>query len=389
MTLSAPPAKPGPVANRRTHLHPQLPSGMDCAVMQGARGSELTITVKPLPDEGILGMFNRLAAALQAFEATIVHLMLFGNVTAGAAGMEAMRRVFGELDWPVTWVEGAACDGGPIAGLQAFAFAGGEVQRLRRGRRVVGSVFEDGAFRHCMLGGLGPDQYSASRASQTKQTLDHLAEALEQGGFTFSEVMRTWFFLDDLLAWYDEFNQARTQVYSSIPFRTGSLPASTGIGGRNPAGAALVAGAWAVQPLSGTARVEEIASPLQCPAPAYGSAFSRAVEISSPAGRRLLISGTASIAPDGRTLWQDDARRQVAQTMQVVEAILRSRSLSLPDLTRATAYFKRRTDARVFREWCEARGGSSLPLVFANCDVCRDDLLFELELDAWQSNQAL
>ncbi len=365
---------------------PPRSSGVDGVATRMARGAEIFLTVKPLPGERIIETFGRLAAALKELDATIVHLMIFGSVNAGAAGTEAMRRIFGGIDWPITWVEGAACDDRPIAGMQVFALAGGEVQRLHAGESVIGSVFEDGAFRHCLLGGLGPDQISSPRADQTRQTLDHLAEALAQGGFTFAEVIRTWFFLDQMLDWYDEFNQARTRVYSGIQFRTGSLPASTGIGGRNPAAAALVAGAWAVRPLNGAARAEEIASPLQCPAPAYGSSFSRAMEMSSPVGRRLFISGTASIARDGRTLWREDARKQVAQTMQVVEAILQSRGFSLPDLTRATAYFKHRADVRAFTDWCAADGRFCLPVVFANCDVCRDELLFELEADAWQPN---
>ena len=134
---------------------------MDCVVMPEVRGSQISITVKPLPDEGIMQMFDRLAVVLKRLEATIVHLMVFGDVSASAAGMEVMRRQFGAIDWPVTWVEGAACDIGPIAGLQVFAFAGGEVQRIRLGGRIVGSVFEDGAFRHCLLGGVGPDQNSS------------------------------------------------------------------------------------------------------------------------------------------------------------------------------------------------------------------------------------
>jgi hypothetical protein len=72
--------------------------------------------------------------------------------------------------------------------------------------------------------------------------------------------------------------------------------------------------------------------------------------------------------------------------MQVVEAILHSRGFGFSDLTRATAYFRRTAYARAFTEWCEARGLRSLPVVLAQCDVCRDDLLFELEADAWTAN---
>ena len=106
------------------------------------------------------------------------------------------------------------------------------------------------------------------------------------------------------------------------------------------------------------------------------------MEISSPAGRQLLISGTASIAPGGKTLWQDDVRKQVELTMAVVEAILRSRGFTWADLTRATAYFKHRDDAGVFADWCREQGLNSLPVVAAQCAVCREDLLFELEADA-------
>jgi len=375
MTFSIPPVKFRPNADPPT-------AGVACAVTPGVHGVEVSLTIRPMPGDGIAEPFNRLAVALKDLDATIVHLTVFGSISANAAGMEAMRRQFGNIDWPVTWIEGAACDDSPIAGLQVFGFAGGEVNRIKLDGRVVGSVFNDGAARHCLLGGLGPVQNSAPRADQTKETLDNLALALSQGGFSMADTVRTWFYLNDLISWYDEFNQLRTQIYSGVQFRAGSLPASTGIGAKNPAGAALAAGAWAMQPLNSSCRAEEITSPLQCPAPAYGSSFSRAMEISSPAGRRLFISGTASIAHGGETLWPGDHPRQVAQTMQVVEAILRSRGFGFSDLTRATAYFKRRADAKAFNEWCAARDLLSLPVVLACCDVCRDDLLFEFETDA-------
>jgi enamine deaminase RidA (YjgF/YER057c/UK114 family) len=388
MPFSEPLAKSRPIPEIPTLVRPPFSGGPGRTVMPGLCGAQLTVTVQPRPGEGVGEMFQRLAATLKEFEAVIVHLLVFGKTSASPVATAAMRQVFGGIEWPVTWVEGAACEGSPIAGVQAFAFAGGDVHRLRADGQVVGSVFEDGAFRHCVIGGLGPEQKTAPRAEQTQATLDQLSAALAEGGFALADVLRTWFYLDDMLAWYDEFNRVRTQVYSGINFRTGSLPASTGIGGRNPAGAALVAGAWAARPLNGDARIQEVASPLQCPAPAYGSSFSRAMEMSSPAGRRLFISGTASISPTGRTLWVEDVRKQVSQTMWVVEAILQSRGYALPDVTRATAYFKHRTYARAFMDWCAARNLLSWPVVSAHCDVCRDDLLFELEADAWRPSRA-
>jgi len=110
------------------------------------------------------------------------------------------------------------------------------------------------------------------------------------------------------------------------------------------------------------------------------------MEISSTLGRRLLISGTASIALGGRTLWPECLRRQIYLTMDVVEAILESRGYGFPDITRATAYFKDRAGIPAFAAWCAERGFRSLPFVAAQCGICRDDLLFELEADAWQNH---
>ena len=67
--------------------------------------------------------------------------------------------------------------------------------------------------------------------------------------------------------------------------------------------------------------------------------------------------------------------------MKVVESILHSRKFSFSDLTRATAYFKHPTDIQAFKEWCVRHDLSTLPVVLANCGICRDDLLFELEAD--------
>ena len=125
--------------------------------------------------------------------------------------------------------------------------------------------------------------------------------ALRLAGMDFSHVVRTWLFLDEILAWYRELNQARDAFFTSRGVYDGLVPASTGIGARNPAGTAVVAELLAVQPKSSRVRIRSVPSPLQCPALQYHSSFSRAVEVAQPDHRRLFISGTASIGPDGRS----------------------------------------------------------------------------------------
>jgi enamine deaminase RidA (YjgF/YER057c/UK114 family) len=337
--------------------------------------------VRPQPGEAIAGTCQRLAARLREHGATPLHLLVFGDIRASSPARLELEKIFGRVNWPVTWVEGAALDGSPVAGMQAHAFTG-RVEPIESKGRVVGSLFTEGGARQCFVGGLTPAGTARSRADQAREAFEDLQGTLALAGFELKDAVRTWFFLDDILSWYGDFNRVRTEVYSGLTFRTGSMPASTGIGARNPAGAALALAAWAFQPLEDGACVREVASPLQCPAPAYGSSFSRAMEVASGAGRRLFISGTASIAPGGETLWAGDVRRQVELTMAAVGAILRSRELSFADLTRATAYFRRRTDGRALSQWLEANPATELSLAQVQCDICRDDLLFEVEAEA-------
>jgi len=160
------------------------------------------------------------------------------------------------------------------------------------------------------------------------------------------------------------------------------MPASTGIGAGNCAGAAVAAEALAIKPKNDSVRIQQVTSPLQCPAPDYKSSFSRAVEVLFCDHRRLYVSGTASIERSGATAHVGDAAKQIALTMEVVEAILESRRMSFSDVSRAIAYFKDMDDAPLFDAYCQKQHLSLLPIAVAHGDICRDELLFEIELDA-------
>ena len=186
------------------------------------RDSEMIFTIVPARGEGLMELFGRAAALVRDADATPLKLIAFGSLTAHNAGSEALRRAFGPIDWPVMWIEGKACggeSGQPIAGVQVFALACGSVQRIISRGRVAGCVYEAGGARHCLLGAVGPGKIAASRADQAKETFDSIQELLAQGGFTLADTVRTWFYNEDILAWYPEFNAVRNQVYSS-----GSIP---------------------------------------------------------------------------------------------------------------------------------------------------------------------
>jgi len=215
-----------------------------------------------------------------------------------------------------------------------------------------------------------------------RSSFEQIEAALQKADMDFSHVMRTWYYVDDLLTWYDEFDAARTAFFQTRGVFDRLLPASTCIGAANPEGAALVSGVLAIRPRRSTIRIYEVSSPLQCPATDYRRFFSRAVEVAFSDHRLLTISGTAGIAPDGASMFADDVVKQIGRTLDVVEAILLSRSMDWKNTTRAVGYFRDIRNLPVFEACCRKRGIPPLPLVPAHATVCRADLLFEMELDA-------
>jgi len=348
----------------------------------GAAVDSFALTIAPRPGEGVSSAIGRFAGLLRDCRAVVLKLLVFAPSDVQREIDDELRSQFRTVDWPITWVQGGRCNGARIAGLQAIVATGADVRRIALDGQIVGSVYQDGEARYCLLGGIGPRATALPRFVQAWQVFDRMEAALAEAGFGLADVVRTWFYNQDLLDWYHDFNRVRTALYGKTVFCSGFLPASTGISARNPAGAALAAGALAFQPLHPSVRAVEVGSPLQCPASAYGSSFSRAVEIAGPGSRRLMVSGTASIAADGRSVRVGDAPGQVARTMDVVGAILRSRGFAFSDVTRAIAYFKHPDDAAAFDTWCSSRGLEAMPAIRTHCGICRDDLLFEIELDA-------
>jgi enamine deaminase RidA (YjgF/YER057c/UK114 family) len=346
----------------------------------------VVLTESPAPGELPAAVFARLGVRLRAAGGQPVALFIYGAVAAQAGLEEARRAGLGEPDWPETWVECAACDGGPLAGVQLVVWRGGGVEHVRIGGRVLAAAAADDGARHCWLGGIRPQVLDLERPAQAQQAIGVAELALDLAGFELRDVVRTWFYNDDILAWYGGFNRARSLFYSDTPWRAGALPASTGIGAGNRAGAALEFAARACRPrnpASPAAVAREVASPLQCPAPAYGSSFSRAMEVAVAGGRWLTVSGTASIDPQGRTAHADDSAAQVDLTLDVVGAILGSRGARWEDVNRATAYWRNPADAGLLGLALAARGLAAPPVVATHAVVCRGDLRFELELDAW------
>lgn len=322
--------------------------------------------------------FQELADVVREREATIVSQTVFGDAATYVDGVAAIEAAFGKIEWPVTWLDG----GRGSLGTQISALSGTPVHRVRVGKRIIGSEFEDGYARYCFLGDLMSDDATRGRPEQVRDTFEKMERLLANVDMGFDHVIRTWLYIDRILDWYDELNEARTAFFAEREVFDRMMPASTGIGVANPRGGAIVAECIGVVAKGGTVDVHEVDSPLQCAASDYRSSFSRAVETVLPDHRRLYVSGTASIGEKGDTVFLGNVEAQIARTMEVVQAILESRGMSWDSVSRGVAYFRDIVDVPVFSTYCQEHGIPQGVLLETQAVVCRDDLLFELEANA-------
>jgi len=357
--------------------------GLEIITLNREACQEYFMTSVPEGNKSAESLFQRVAEAVRERKAQIISQEVFGISDKDGTSMQTLKHALGGFEGPVTWLEdGHAMN---LYGTHLWAVSGTLVKRLELGGTVVGSVFEDDHAQYCHLGGLLPRDASRSRSKQAAEIFEQMDTVLQANGMEFSHVLRTWFYNDNILDWYGDFNKVRDGFFHKKRVYEGLVPASTGVGGRNAAGTALVGGLLAVKAKSERVRASEVRSPLQFPAVEYGSSFSRAVELDLPDHRRLYVSGTASIEPDGTTAHIGDPEAQVTLTMKVVRAIMESLSMNWTDVIRALAYFKHAEDAPIFEKYRTQNNVPPFPVVIAESSICRDELLFEIEMDVIQT----
>jgi 2-iminobutanoate/2-iminopropanoate deaminase len=120
-------------------------------------------------------------------------------------------------------------------------------------------------------------------------------------------------------------------------------------------------------------------------APAYGSSFSRGLRIDLNGLVILLISGTASIDANGRTLHVGDFRAQCRRTYQNITDLLAAEGATWKDIVRTTCYLRDiERDYAAFNEERTAffhhQGLDPLPASTGiQAILCRPELLVEIE----------
>jgi enamine deaminase RidA (YjgF/YER057c/UK114 family) len=338
-------------------------------------------------------LYSMIADALHDKRMEIVQERISGSLRVEAAVLRERKAALSEqrisADGPVTYIEGNPPWGQGLAGMIIHAVSldsADDVWTIMDGENPCGRGWIRNGSTYLMLQNI--QGKVGARPLQVRQMLDRAEGILRQNGATFKDVARTWLYLSEILDWYPEFNRARSEKYREFGIMPGPgdtrllLPASTGIGAHTPSGAAASMDLLAVmQNNDKTSLVRKLTSRKQLDAFRYGAAFSRAAVISEDYVALIQVSGTAAIDEFGVSLYPGDLCSQINCTFDKIESLLAQEGSGLADICAATVFVKRPEYAEVFWRIAADRGLDDFPAVCVVADVCREELLFEIDAE--------
>ncbi len=285
--------------------------------------------------------------------------------------------VLGESDgtWWESWLAGGPCDSGLAGGL-----------RWRRQGDLLFGLMEVDEVTQDTAPGVSPLEQAAEQAYR------QLFDLLDRQGLP--HLWRVWNYLPDIhgqeagLERYRRFNLGRARGFESAARSVvGRVPAACALGVRaGPLSVAFLAGPTPAVPIENPRQVSAFHYPQ-----AYGPrspTFSRAALVHPPGQEWLFISGTASIVGH-ETVHPGDVAAQCHETVDNLEAVIaqaNARRCSVPAFCLGglglRAYIRHASDLGIVREVLRERCPDA-PLLCVQADVCREDLLVEIE--AWGS----
>ncbi len=287
---------------------------------------------------------------------------------------------------PVSFIEGGSVSGMPIAGIIIHA-VGSEtaVRYIQDQGTVYGSYYQIGSVERLSVEGIQDPLRASGFSRALSAEYNQVNRIILSAGFDTTDLVRTWHYIHPIED-YILFNHERKNFFkcSNIDFlkQPESVPASTCIEGKCWKTGYSAMNLYYVK-RSTDVEIRRIYNSGQKEADShayqYGPTFSRALHAVQPGFEELQISGTASIGEDGITRHVNDPDRQIERTLLMVKGLLQQASMGFSDISYATCIFKHASDYSVFREVVQRLHIPDFPYIPIQGNICRDDLLFELD----------
>jgi enamine deaminase RidA (YjgF/YER057c/UK114 family) len=375
-----------------------MPENLDIRRVESSAAAEIYITATPGENKTLEGraqeIFSGIRDVLSSEKAHILQERVFGARSAMEKVLRVRSEAYGDIDDGIApsalfGTEGM-CD--PIAGVQIHAVRSDtRPEALVLNGSLCGRIIRVPGRNYLTLSAISADkstQKSGNAAEQAKVMMEKSESVLRQFGADFLSVPRTWMWLSDILSWYDDFNQVRNKFFTERGLigkgSRQSMPASTGIGLYPAEGGKCAMDLTAVLEPADSIQFLGAVGKQQC-ALEYGSAFSRASRSVTPAGETVFVSGTASIDAAGATTNIGDALGQINTTIENVRAVLRDMNTADEDVVQTIAYCKTNEEEQIFNT---VKDSLPWPWITMICDICRPELLFEIEATAMPKQKA-
>ena len=264
-----------------------------------------------------------------------------------------------------------------IQGVVPHTNGGVALEHESRLSRVLKSNGESSAVRRLTI---AVDATDLSDEYPPEEALFRtIEEELKCADVLPQHITRTWFFIDDITEHYLQFNVTRDIFFDRWGLK--KYPASTGIGVRTRHGGSISAIVEAVEDV-GTSDPLDFDAPQQCPPANYGSRFTRANLVSVNGVEILNISGISTIDKNGVSIVNLEPNATVALTMRSVADLLnQGNGMRFSDICSAYVYCKTPSIADSFAEYM-ANNNLEFPHIVTSAEVCRSELLFEIEARA-------
>lgn len=263
-------------------------------------------------------------------------------------------------------------------------------------------------FKEVYAAGLTIGEKNTGTSSQAKGALELMKQVLEKENMTFSEVVRQWNFIEDILGItsdkdgfkqnYQLFNDVRSIYYGVENFING-YPAATGIGMN--AGGVIIE--FIAISSSKDILIIPISNPRQIDAYRYtqdvlkgdsiknipkktSPKFERAKMVAVYDSGQIYISGTAAVLGQNTGPGQDVEDQTLTTIKNIIKLISRDNlqdcgvkiNLTLGPLSYIRVYVKDEAEIPKVKKICE-KHFKDVPSLYVVSDICRDDLLVEIE----------
>lgn len=252
----------------------------------------------------------------------------------------------------------------------------------------IGTVYGESGAEFLYLNGLRcTDIMLKGTVDEYRSMFYRVRDNMLKRQFMPDSIIRTWIYLDDINYNYCNFNLARREFFQSnnIDYSGSSncLPASTCIAGKASDSATASIDVFAIKGNGSYPKINRMFNKYQNEAEGkeyrYGPTFARAKSIDYETHCEVQISGTASIDEKGDTVFSGDPYNQIKKTILNVKALLEQKDMNFSDVCFSTCFFKEKAYYSVFEKVLNDLEIAEPFITLVISDVCRSDLLFELD----------